>query len=932
MGDSGEDINHAHGFPVPVNPSHTTPESSAASLSTRRLVASFASIAALVVALWVVFALHSWRTVKAEQAGQLANLVDLAARSCDVFFRRYAEQLPSLAVDVRAAGGLRRPAEVHKVLSRFHGQAAELAAVNVLSPDGHVMISTFTDDRIVAANPMANPTFRRDFERALTLDGVSVGRPFYGVILGEWVMSMRLREVGGNGEVAYVISAALRLADQQALWRGVSLPEGAIIGLLRDDGYLQSRLPLTPEPARVYGERHHSYLARLLEREGYPATGVAEGTSGIAGDYRLLAFRRLQSQPMTAYLTVPMDAVWATWRERVQVPFVLFALLLGGVAFAGVWSVRSQRQETTRRDRAEAILLSRETELQRQTVLLEATQRAAGVGGWEIDIASGHLYWTAEMYRIHEIAPEDFVPTLDKALEFFAPESRATIRDAFESSLNEGKSWDLELELITAKGCRIWTRATGGARMGTRGSPVTASGSLQDISSRRAAEDRIRRMAHYDELTGLANRGLFTAQLVHAISRAERWGKRLAVLFIDLDRFKNINDSLGHDVGDQVLREIGQRLVGSMRAADLVARLGGDEFVILIEELENPDRLADLCRKLLHTIEQPITAANREFLISASIGIATSPADGLDAQTLLKHADIAMYRAKESGKSTFEFFSSQPYVSTIDVLSLEARLRRAVMELRQFVLHYQPQVSVADGRITGVEALVRWSTPEGLVPPGEFIALAEETGLIGTLGSWVLGSACAQAHTWRKRGLPRLRMAVNLSARQFYGAHLVDEMREVIQVTGIDPQCVELEITESVMMKNIEHVARQLKSLKDIGVGIAVDDFGTGYSSLAYLKRLPIDSLKIDRSFIRDVPHDHDDAAIARAVIALAHSLRLKVVAEGVETQAQLEFLAALGCDEIQGYLLSHPRVAVDIEDLLRRDVRLGTMPVHASA
>ena len=894
--------------------------------------ASFASIVVLVLVLWVVFAVYAWRTVKEEQAGQLANLVDLAARSCDVFFRRYAEQLPTLAVDVRTAGGLRNLPAVHKVLARFHSQATELAAVNMLSPDGHVLVSTFTDDRIVAANPMTNPTFRADFEQALTIDGVSVGRPFYGVILGEWVMSMRLREPGTDGKVRYVLSAALRLADQQALWRGVSLPEGSVIGLLRDDSFLQSRLPLVADPARVYGERHGSYLTALLKRDGYPQAGIADGVSSIAGNRRLLAFRRLSSQPMTAYLTVPMDVVWTAWRQRVQVPFVLFGLLLSGVTFAGVWSVRLQRQETARRDLAESILLSREAELQRQTVLLEATQRAAGVGGWEIDIASGHLYWTAEMYRIHEIAPADYVPTLDTALDFFAPEARTTIRDAFESTLNDGKSWDIELELITANGRRIWTRATGAAQMGTRGRPVKASGSLQDISSRRAAEERIRHMAHYDELTGLANRALFTAQLTHALSRAERWGKRLAVLFIDLDRFKNINDSLGHDVGDEVLREIGRRLVGTMRAADLTARLGGDEFVILIEELEHPDRMPELCRKLLRTIEQPIVAANREFLLSASIGIASYPADGLDAQTLLKHADIAMYRAKEQGKNTFEFFSSQPHVPAIDVLSLEARLRRAVMELRQFVLHYQPQVSVVDGRITGVEALVRWSTPEGLVPPGQFIALAEETGLIGTLGSWVLGSACAQAHGWRKRGLPRLRMAVNLSARQFYGAHLVDEIREVIQVTGIDPQCLELEITESVMMKNIEHVAKQLKSLKDIGVGIAVDDFGTGYSSLAYLKRLPIDSLKIDRSFVRDVPHDHDDAAIARAVIALAHSLRLKVVAEGVETQAQLEFLAALGCDEIQGYLFSHPRVAVDIEDLLRRDVRLGMTPARASA
>jgi diguanylate cyclase (GGDEF)-like protein len=600
--------------------------------------------------------------------------------------------------------------------------------------------------------------------------------------------------------------------------------------------------------------------------------------------------------------------------------------------FTGVRAIRSQRVENSRRDHAEAVLLAREAELLRQTVLLQATQRAAGVGGWEIDVASGQLYWTAEMFRIHELSPDSYAPAFESALEFFAEEVRPAFREAVESSLQHGRQWDLELELVTATGRRIWTRATGAAQLASTGRVAKVLGSLQDISHRRAADERIRHMAHYDELTGLANRSLFALQLAHALARAERYGRRLAVLFVDLDRFKNINDTLGHDTGDEVLRVIGRRLLDSVRAADLVARLGGDEFVILIEELDAPERMAELARKLLRTIEQPIAVADHEFLLSASIGIATYPADGLDTQTLLKRADIAMYRAKEQGKNTFEFFSARPEVPAIDMLSLEARLRRAVMELRQFVLHYQPKVSAVDGRIIGVEALVRWATPERLVPPGEFIALAEETGLIGTLGSWVLGSACAQAAAWRRLGMPPMRVAVNLSARQFYGAHLVEEVKEVLLVTGIDPQCLELEITESVMMKNIEHVAKLLAQLKDIGVSISVDDFGTGYSSLSYLKRLPIDSLKIDRSFVRDVPGNPDDAAIARAIVALAQSLRLKVVAEGVETQAQLEFLCALGCDEIQGFLFSRPVVAVEIEDLLRRNARLPMQAARASA
>ncbi len=909
--------------PAPAGPMPLRPNR-----SVQRLAVSFAGIALLVLTLWIVFAAYAWRTVKDEEAGQLRTLVDLAARSCDVFFRRHAGDLPALATDIRTAGGLRDLAVVRKHLLRFQGRSTEFAAIEVLSPEARVLVSTSATDAIHPGEPTV---LLEDFERASDRDGVHVGRPFYSTVLGQWIMSLQMRVAGTDGRVQYVLSALLRLSDQQALWQGVMLPEGAAIGLLRDDGFLQSRLPLVPDPAAIYGERHTGYLTDLLARERYPEAGITEGVSGIARNRRLLAFHRLQSQPMTAYLTIPMELVQSAWRQRVQVAFALFGVLLGAVGFAGFWAVRSQRQESARRDRAEAVLLGREAELERQTVLLQATQRAAGVGGWEIDVASGRLYWTGEMYRIHEVTPESYTPELESSLQYFVPEVRQTLRDAVESSLGHARSWDLELELITAAGRRIWTRATGAAQIASNGRTVKVSGSLQDISGRRAADERIRRMAHYDELTGLANRALFALQLSHGLARAERYGRRLAVLFVDLDRFKNINDSLGHDIGDEVLRVIGRRLVESVRAADLVARLGGDEFVVLIEELDAPERMAELARKLLRSIEQPIAVAKREFLLSASIGIATYPADGLDTQTLLKRADIAMYRAKEQGKNTFEFFSAHPEVPAVDMLSLEARLRRAVMELRQFVLHYQPKVSAVDGRITGVEALVRWSTPEGLVPPGEFIALAEETGLIGTLGSWVLGSACAQAAAWRKLGLPPMRLAVNLSARQFYGAHLVEEVTEVIQVTGIDPQCLELEITESVMMKNVEHVAKLLARLKDIGVAISVDDFGTGYSSLSYLKRLPIDSLKIDRSFIRDVPGDPDDAAIARAVIALAHNLRLKVVAEGVETQAQLEFLRALGCDEIQGFLFSRPVDAQEIEELMRRNVRLALQGAKAS-
>jgi diguanylate cyclase (GGDEF)-like protein len=475
----------------------------------------------------------------------------------------------------------------------------------------------------------------------------------------------------------------------------------------------------------------------------------------------------------------------------------------------------------------------------------------------------------------------------------------------------------VELELTTARGAHVWVRATGATQL-VDGRAVKVSGSFQDITDRRQAEERIRRLAHYDELTGLANRVLFTHQLNHAIARAQRYGKSLAVLFIDLDRFKNINDTLGHQVGDAVLKIVAQRLADSLRASDILARMGGDEFVVLVEEFSEPELVHGIAKKILDSVEQPVIVGEHELAVTASVGISTYPVDARDMQTLLKQADIAMYRAKEQGKNTFQFFSAQLGAPSAGRLSLEAQLKRAVQGQTQLILHYQPKVSVRDGSMTGVEALVRWQSPDQrLIPPNEFIPLAEETGLIGAIGRWVLHSACSQAVAWQCAGSAPLRVAINLSARQLYSPGLLSEVKAALQDTGLDPNLLELEITETVMMQNVQQAADLLRELKAVGVHLSVDDFGTGYSSLAYLKRLPLNTLKIDRSFITDIPHDADDAAITQAVIAMGHSLRIRVVAEGVEHQSQLDFLRRHGCDEMQGFLFSQPVPADEVQRLL---------------
>ena len=451
------------------------------------------------------------------------------------------------------------------------------------------------------------------------------------------------------------------------------------------------------------------------------------------------------------------------------------------------------------------------------------------------------------------------------------------------------------------------------ARISHSGKPLY-SAVLNDISARRREEARVNALANYDALTALPNRALFRQRLQRSLAHAQRFNDGLAVLFIDLDRFKNVNDTLGHDAGDRVLQAMAKRLKGCLREVDTLACLGGDEFAVLIEQVTDARFVGSVARKLLKTIAELLMLDEQEYHITASIGISTYPADGSDATTLLKNADIAKHRAKERGMNNAQFYAAAMNAHSMARLSLETGLRHA-LERGEFLLHYQPKVDIASGRIAGMEALLRWIRPgsdhreckAGMVPPADFIPLAEETGLIVPIGAWVLKAACERNRAWQRQGMPPLRVAVNLSARQFVQANLVSEVARVLDASGLAPAWLELEITESMVMDNPERAIQTLRQLKSMGIALAIDDFGTGYSSLGYLKRFPIDNIKIDRSFIKDIPGNSDDATITRTIIDMTHNLRLKTVAEGVETVAQLDFLRAHGCDEMQGYYFSRP-------------------------
>ena len=421
------------------------------------------------------------------------------------------------------------------------------------------------------------------------------------------------------------------------------------------------------------------------------------------------------------------------------------------------------------------------------------------------------------------------------------------------------------------------------------------------------AEQRIRQLAHYDELTGLPNRVMFNHGLEQALLHAQREKAGVALLFVDLDRFKNINDTLGHDAGDRLLRQIAERLKHCLRASDLVARFGGDEFMVLLVNLTDPHYAATVAEKLLDAISKPLTLGHEEFHLSASIGISAYPDDGEDPRVLQKNADIAMYRAKERGRNCWHFYSPTTDTHSLERLKLEGDLRRA-LERDEFELHYQPKQAIASGRITGMEALVRWRHPElGLIPPMKFIPFAEETGLIVPIGEWVLRHAVQQTKQLQAFYPQRLAIAVNLSARQFEDESIVSLVADVLRQSGLDPALLDLEITESMVMRNADLSENLLRRLKEMGVRLSMDDFGTGYSSLAYLKRFPVDTIKIDRSFIQGVPADGDDSTLTQAIIAMARTLRLRTVAEGVETGEQAEFLRIHHCDEIQGYYFSRP-------------------------
>lgn len=496
-------------------------------------------------------------------------------------------------------------------------------------------------------------------------------------------------------------------------------------------------------------------------------------------------------------------------------------------------------------------------------------------------------------------------------------EDRQAVMEQADAVLSRKSAYPLEHRIIHKDGRMRWIKNTPVPRIDQQGHLIAYDGLASDITDLKQAEQKLRHIAYYDALTNLPNRELFSDRLRQAIIQARRHKRMFAVMFLDLDRFKGINDTLGHKIGDSLLQLVSERLVNSIREGDPVARLGGDEFIILFPDIAQARDASIVAQKIHNALLKGFLLDSQEVFITASIGISLYPSDGTDVDTLIKNADVAMYQAKAQGRNNYQFYTPTMNTEALSKLTLENDLRKA-LERKEFVLHYQPLVELSTGRITGAEALVRWKHPRlGLLSPLEFIPMAEETGLIIPIGKWILENVCVQGKTWNEAGFSPLRMTVNLSMKQFTHNAVMKTVLNALNKSDLDPSHLELELTESMVMQNAEQTIATLHELKSTGIQISLDDFGTGYSSLSYLKNLPLNNLKLDQSFVSDLAKETKNESISKAIIGIAHSLSLKVTAEGVETFDQLELLRSWKCDEVQGFLFSRPLPAEEITRLM---------------
>jgi len=850
------------------------------------------NLGVLAITLWMVVLnrAHFLEIAK----GQSLNYAQLVEQDVSALFGRLDQMLESTA-RIYPRLVLEHPRQAAEMVAEQRLQFPEVRDVVVADAQGRVVESRESQDGI--PRPILS---QRDYFIRLRDNpnlGLVITDPRQGTITGVWGILMARAMRDSQGQFAGVVVTQLTLQRLDRSFRVIDRRARGTFTLFSNDLKIVARYPERDPAGQLL-------IGRQLQAKQLPlwlASGAEEGShrnlSTVDGVDRLFSYRRIAGYGLNVIVGLELEPYLQAWRFNVGVLGALVGLFLLSTNLFCWWLYRSWRSQKRAVHRLSALnqRLDREIFLN-QTIINSSplaiyTRDCAGiVTAW--NPAAERLFgWRAEEIVGHPMknVPQDRSQALrDRVL------AGETIMDFESVRLRKGgEAFDLSTTMAPLED------GSGGV-----------SGYLSistDISSRKAAERQVEFLAYRDVLTGLPNRLLLQDRFVQVTAHADRCRHKVALLFLDLDNFKTINDSLGHSAGDMFLQEIARRLGACVREMDTISRQGGDEFLLVLSDLSGADDVTPVLLKVKESLQTPFAIDGHELVTSASTGVALYPDDGCDFETLFKKADTAMYRAKDGGRNSYRFFDAQMNVEAVELLHIKSGLQRALVQ-GEFVLHYQPQFDLRTGTMLGVEALLRWQHPEqGWIPPSRFIPIAEDSGLIVPIGEWVLREACRQAMRWRAQGLPPLVMAVNLSAVQFRRSDLRQTVLDALQSSGFEPHLLEMELTESILIGDTEGVLASVRQLKQLGIKLSIDDFGTGYSSLSYLKRFDIDKLKIDQSFVRNLAIDSEDAAIVRAIVQMASSLNLLTIAEGVEDADTLAQLQSFGCDEAQGYYFARP-------------------------
>lgn len=872
--------------------------------------ASLIALAIIVPALYIGIAL---RTIIQDYHATLEKAA-LEARSVSAALNEHANRAVGeadrfllAAIGEVERGGLSATMDnqesLRLLLQKYTAKLPQLLSVSVVDGNGLTIATGLENSR-------AHADVRdRDYFRYHSIPGnagLFISHPFRSRVSDRWIFTISRGVANADGSLKMVLVAGIPVSYFDTFYQSLSVGKDTRMLLVHSDGTVLVESPIST-PYAFRNIPNEPLLAHYREA---PSGSFRVDADAFNRAPRVIAYAGSSDQPLLAVTSVSETEVLAPWRKRVDQSAVIGVFTIGlSLALITLLWVRLSEllsSQANLKERNESLALAAqvfETSLHAITILsangtiLRANKAFSDITG----------------YAANEVLGRNVA-------QFETSFVDADMRTTIVRALYAGGSWQGEARLLTKKGDELTVKQSISMLRDAGGAVRSIVAIFQDVTEQKLYERRLHQLAHFDVLTDLPNRRTFSDRIQHEINLAVRRGTKLAVVFIDIDHFKTINDSLGHATGDRVLQTVAARLRACLRVGDTVARIGGDEFVVLLEGNSKVESFERVATKLADSLTDAIEIDDREIYVAASMGISVYPRDGSDSETLLRNADTAMYRAKTAGRNCWRFFDESMALNATRRLELETALRRAA-ERNELVLYYQPQRSLHSERIVGVEALIRWERPgRGMISPMEFIPMAEESGLIIPIGDWVLLTACTQAAAWWRDSKTALRIAVNIAAKQIHHKDFVGLVSETLTKTGLPPELLELEITESSIIENVEETVSKLRQLKALGVTVAIDDFGTGYSSLSYLKQLPVDRLKIDRSFVKDTPDDADDCAIVRTIISMSHNLGLAVIAEGVESERQLDFLRAQHCDEIQGYLLSVPLPAKQITGMLIAD------------